>query len=110
MSSPPAVSSSSGVPTDPRFRNTLRLYSTRSSSLRVTVDGQPPVDVQLAAGADMFDPAYATYTQFPVGAEEISVTIEPTPNLLPVVPAPFWAFITVTNNDSQAITTITPRP
>jgi hypothetical protein len=98
------------VPTDPRFRNTLRLYSTRSSSLRITVDGQAPVDIGLPGGADIFDPAYASFTQFPVGLEEVNVTIEPTPNQLPVVTAPFWAFITVTNNESQAITTITPKP
>jgi hypothetical protein len=99
-----------GVPADPRFRNTLRIYSTRATSMRVTVGEHPPFDIFLPAGRDMFEPAYASFVDFPPTSGPVDVTIEPTPNMLPVVPPPFWAFITVTNNETQLITTITPRP
>jgi hypothetical protein len=40
------------------------------------------------------------------------VTVEAEPDFIPLLPIeiPLWAFITVTNNDTQAISTITPQP
>ena len=99
-----------GVPSDTRFRNTLRIYTTRASSMRVTVGDHPPVDLFLTAGRDLFEPAYASFTDFPATTGPVDVTIEPTPNMQPAAPPPFWAFITVTNNETQLITTITPQP
>ncbi len=100
----------SGVPTDPRFRNMLRIYGEVSWPMRITVEGQPPVDVLMTPGRDRFEPAYASFSQFPTGTGPVTVTIEPTPSPLTVVPPPFWAFISVTNNDTQMVTTITPQP
>ena len=99
-----------GVPLDERFRNTLRLYSTQPISLRVTVEDQVPVNVQLTPGRNIFEPAYAVFTQFPTGMGTVKVSVEPTPALLPVVPPAYWGFIAVTNNETQVITTITPGP
>jgi IPT/TIG domain len=99
-----------GVPTDPRFRNTLRIYSTINWPMRVTVEGQPPVDLMLSTAGNVFEPAYGVFTNFPAGNGPVTVIIEPTPNALPVVPPPFWAFIAVTNNTTQMVTTITPEP
>ena len=97
------------VPTDPRFRNTLRIYSPIAWPIRVTITGRQPVDIFLPPGADVFDPAYAAFTDFPIGAGTVDVTVEPTPNMLPVVPPPFWAFVSVTNNETQLITVIVPE-
>lgn len=99
-----------GVPLDSRFRNTLRIYSTRATTMRVTVEGHPPMDVPLASGTDFFTPAYGTLAEFPAGTGVATVTIEHAPSPLPVVPPQFWAFISVTNNETQMITTITPQP
>jgi hypothetical protein len=99
-----------GVPLDARFRNTLRVYSTRPITVRVTVAGHEPVDVHVAPGTNAYAPAYGTFTDFPNGTIPVRVTIEHAPSVLPVVPPPFWAFISVTNNETQMITTITPQP
>lgn len=103
-----------GVPTDPQFRNTLRIYSTEPARVLVQVEGQLPAAVDLRAGADVFDPAYAVYTDFPNTGNPVRVTIRrmPSPGLpTPVDPdVPLWAFVSVTNNETQLISTITPQP
>ena len=101
-----------GVPTDPRFRNTLRVYSPFPTPLFVTVGDRPPVEIHLNGSGDLFDPAYAMFTDFPVNAGTVRVTVEVDPSIVTLLPieVQMWAFITVTNNDTQAITTITPQP
>lgn len=100
-----------GVPTDARFRNTLRVYSTDPTALLVTVGNRAPVAMGTARGSDPFEPAYASFGDFPVdaGTVRVTITVDPIVTLLPVE-IPIWAFMTVTNNDTQAITTITPQP
>jgi hypothetical protein len=101
-----------GVPTDPRFRNTLRIYATTPAAVVVSY-GDVIHDLPLEPGENLFDPAFAQFTNFPIGTGTIDVTVEleealpPFPGFPP--PPPFWAFISVTNNDTQAITTITPQ-
>jgi hypothetical protein len=109
-----------GVPTDPRFRNTLRIYSAFAVDVLITVGNQPPVRTQLKGGGssfpigfpDLFVPAYAAFSSFPNGTAPVRVTIEADPGFLSLLPieVPLWAFVTVTNNETQAITTITPHP
>ncbi|MBV8516642.1 MAG: IPT/TIG domain-containing protein [Acidobacteria bacterium] len=101
------------VPIDPRFRNTLRIYSTEATTVTVKVGAQT-FGVTLQPGRDMYEPAYAAFTNFPNdGIGATTVTVEPT--FIPVDPplpgtnVPVWAFISVTNNDTQQITTITPQ-
>jgi hypothetical protein len=99
-----------GVPTDPRFRNTLRIYGFNESLVTVYVEGRPPVEVRLQEGTDVFDPAYAVFTDFPIGSAPVTVTIEAEVHFSPVILSPIWAFITVTNNETQVISTISPQP
>jgi hypothetical protein len=67
--------------------------------------------MSLTGSSDPFEPAYASFADFPVdaGTVRVTITVDPIITLLPVE-VPIWAFITVTNNDTQAITTITPQP
>jgi hypothetical protein len=107
-----------GIPIDGRFRSTLRVYGMKPMTVDVSVGGQQPRGVELKAGADVFEPAYGTFSDFPIpvdpGSEgTTSVTIDPPPGppigVFPTPPGPpIWAFITVTNNQTQEITTITP--
>lgn len=90
------------VPTDPRFRNTLRVYAHAETAVRVQFGNETHL-LTLRPGAHVFDPAYAQFTAFPTGTQPIRVTITPDPTG-PAV----WAFISVTNNETQHITTITP--
>jgi hypothetical protein len=102
------------VPLDPRFRNTLRIYSTAATTVTVTV-GSQPYTVELQPGSNLYEPAYAAFTNFPFGGIGSTTTvtvdaerigIDPP---LPLYGPPIWAFITVTNNDTQQITTISPQ-
>jgi hypothetical protein len=111
-----------GVPADPRFRNTLRIYSDMPGEVLVTVGNLPPVRVELEGGFslgnldpdDLFTPAYGAFTNFPTSGAPVRVTVEADDPILIISLLPFerklWGFITVTNNDTQAITTITPHP
>ena len=101
-----------GVPTDPRFRNTLRVYATALTDLIVTFsNGTQRVErsVTMQHERDPFDPEYAAIGDFPVFAGQtvfLTTTIDPAGAALV---SPIWAFVTVTNNETQAITTITPQ-
>lgn len=100
-----------GVPTDSRFRNTLRIYSTGTIPVLVTVGNRPPVRVVLNKTADLYSPAYALFNDLPVDAGPLRVTIDADPDFVSLLPIeiPLWAFITVTNNSTNVITTITPQ-
>jgi hypothetical protein len=110
-----------GVPTDARFRNTLRIYGESPIDVLVTVGDLAPVRVRLTGGftfpggidlSDFFKPAYAAFSSFPTGIAPVRVTVEADPDFVSLLPieVPLWAFITVTNNDTQVISTITPQP
>ena len=102
-----------GVPADANFRNTLRIYSDWGTDLPVTIEfGGQSRTVTVRAGRDMFEPGYAEFTDFGApSAFLMDVTISvPTPVVLPpVLPRGIWAFISVTNNTTQHITTISPN-
>jgi hypothetical protein len=106
-----------GVPTDPKFRLTLRIYGLNQGSqvVNVSFDGRT-VQVPMYWANSPFEPSYAVFTDFtPLPGN----TILPFINVLVEVPrgprgvlipeTPIWAFITVTNNETQAITTVTPQ-
>jgi hypothetical protein len=61
---------------------------------------------------DLNTPAYVAYSNFPTGTAPVRVKIEADPNIVTLLPIEtrLWAFITVTNNETQAISTITPQP
>ncbi len=102
------------VPLAPGFRNTLRIYSLIEGSVTVTIDSHEQ-QVTLQRGKDEFEPPYAMFTGFPTIVEpgrgdSVRVLITPnTPITSPPSPTPpIWAFVSVTNNVTQEITTITP--
>ena len=106
-----------GVPTDPKFRLTLRVYGLNRGSpfVNVTWDGNL-VQLPLQFSNNVFEPSYAVMTDFRPAPGR---TILPYVNVLVEVPrgpggelipgTPIWAFITVTNNETQSITTVTPQ-
>lgn len=101
-----------GVPVDPRFRNTLRIYSTFPFTAIVTVGNRPPVRVRMSDPSGIFDPSYAIFGDFPRDGGEVRVTIDTELDFQTLLPVdvPIWAIITVTNNETQVISTITPQP
>jgi hypothetical protein len=104
-----------GVPYDPRFRVTLRVYALEGGVVLVSVNDLS-TPLQLQPGSNAFEPAYGQMTiPNPAVALPGTFTISIVPPSSPVGPPPglpntyrYWAFITVTNNDTQEITTITP--
>jgi hypothetical protein len=111
-----------GIPTDSRFRNTLRIYSDTAVHVLVTVGEQEPVRLKLVGGIefpfptisipDFYTPAYVAFSDFPNGTAPVRVTVRADPDFLTLIPleTSLWAFVTVTNNDTQVISTITPQP
>ena len=98
-----------GVPIDNQgtgFRALLRIYSLEPEPLAVSVTylGKT-VSVQLRPGTDIFDPAYGTFSEF-AGAQRatMDILIESTDPARHI-----WAFATVTNNETQEITIVSPN-
>jgi hypothetical protein len=109
-----------GVPIDAKFRNTLRIYSLVRGRQDVIVQiGNQTRQLTLQPAADVFQPAYAQFSDCPLpadmppGQQTVRVVVDAIPPCpicpLPHVLPPVWAFITVTNNETQQITTITPN-
>jgi len=110
-----------GVPTDARFRNTLRIYGTWGWNVIVRIEGAGGYlaehVVTLSESQTPYDPAYGVFTAFPndIGPVRVTIDIEPPDcciiDPLPPLPSPpaIWGFITVTNNDTQHITVISPQ-
>lgn len=103
------------VPNDPKFRLTLRIYSFGPNNVKITVlarNGEIASSDQISfpSSFDLFAPTYTAYTDFPPAAvihdDEMTVLIEGAEGVEHPL---LWAFITVTNNDTQHITTITPQ-
>lgn len=100
-----------GVPTDPRFRNTLRIYGQVPFTALVKVGDREPVRVTLSEADPPFEVPYGVFSDFPDNGAPTRVIIDVERDFTPGVPIPvaIWAMITVTNNDTQVITTITPQ-
>jgi hypothetical protein len=101
-----------GVPSGPAFRNTLRIYGSKAGRATITVEGEEPQYVELQGGSSPFEPVYAIFGDFPPGdttPRRVTISLD-NGSGSPALRAPFWAFITVTNAETQMITTITPQP
>ncbi len=106
------------VPTDSRFRLSLRIYSANPAVARVHIfsfPGQTELSVQdivLASPPTLgqtlnLSPAYARITLPGIlGADHIRLEVDQ----VLTGGAPIWAFVTVTNNDTQQVTGVTPQP
>lgn len=106
-----------GVPSDPNFRNMLRIYAIAPVDVLIYVEHEfvhdpLPVRVRLTGLADILDPAYGVFTAFPKQVGAVTVRIVADPDFVSLLPIeiPLWAFISVTNNTTNAISTITPQP
>jgi hypothetical protein len=104
-----------GVPSDPLFRKTLRIYGEGpgTTDVVVAIETQGVTtthSVTMRPGSHPFEPHYAEFSAFPASSGPLRVRLRypVCPSLAPQ--ASFWGFISVTNNDTQLITTITPQP
>jgi hypothetical protein len=102
-----------GVPNDARFRKTLRIYGIGRDASMVNVQlGHELRQVRLTTTGDPYIPAYAEISDFPApeaGETTITVSVQATSPGPLLEPQPVWAFVSVTNNETQRITTITPN-
>jgi len=96
-----------GVPADPRFRKMLRVYSLEAGNVfaNLSFNGQSVGPIFLKPPASIFEPAYTELDDFPTNLPAGS-TMEVSLSS----PHRIWAFISVTNNDTQEITVISPQP
>jgi len=102
------------VPADPRFRAALRIYD-RGTPAAIHFVIQPLAGDEKLVDDSVFptghDPAYAQISdlvaKYPrlAGRGPLRITIDP-----PVPGNPtLWGFVSVTNNDTQHVTTISPQ-
>jgi hypothetical protein len=116
------------VPTDSRYRTLLRVYGYRADADNVSVlirdnDTGAIIDtraflLQGGAPGGLFTPTAPGYAQLaldaivsPLAASHARVRVEVTATDLapPFLTAPpIWAFVAITNNTTQQVTTITP--
>lgn len=94
-----------GVPADPRFRKTLRIYGQEAMTVTVTAGDRSPVHIALSQPGGVYDVPYGVFGDFPEGEGTVRVIITSE-----LENTPIWAMITVTNNETQVISTITPQP
>lgn len=106
------------VPVDGRFRAMLRIYDVdldqASFAVRIfdeTTGARVSETVVVAtlsrpqSARFRFDPAYAQVAELSgAGAQRIRVEVEPLTS-----GSKFWAFISITNNESQEFTVVTPQ-
>jgi hypothetical protein len=109
-----------GVPNDPKFRLTLRVYSLGDFAgfviVKILNSGGHFINsfpLTLEHDDDPFTPNYVSFAAFPPATEiaddELIVLVEIPATAAPGPTSPIWAFMTVTNNETQHITTITPH-
>ena len=118
-----------GVPTNNRYRTTLRIYNfseaPREVRMRIyTLSGVTPIEertVQLAGINTLvfdptpFHPGYAQLDPLTPAVRDASTRVrieieDPLRHIVSPPPPPIWALMSVTNNDTQQATTITPHP
>lgn len=121
------------IPVTTLFRNTLRIYALVPVTVTVIFFGPvppasppaswpDPLTLTLRAGLNIFEPAFASTNEFPVfnsvNAPQVGnvlITQHPEKFECPGCPPsekpvfPIWAFVSVTNNETQHITTVTPQ-
>jgi hypothetical protein len=100
-----------GVPNGGIQRSTLRIYAANAMTVKVLINAGDVAslrDVTLQPGANSSFPAYAQIGDLPDGIGPMRITITPPGPGEPGFYTPFWAFVSVTNNDTQLITTIRP--
>jgi hypothetical protein len=110
-----------GIPTDARFRSTLRVYAYDATNfgpvtlrVRDNADGTLLATVPVALTADRLNPE-----TFPAAAQlSLDPIIEPLRSHARVridiadsdAIRPIWGFVSITNNQTQEITLVTPQP
>ncbi|HJQ36361.1 MAG TPA: hypothetical protein VKB93_04405 [Thermoanaerobaculia bacterium] len=117
------------VPTDDRYRATLRLYNSSEAPRRVTMrvfplSGGTPIETRTVdlAGVNLlvFDPTplhpgYAEVDPLSplvrASAQRVRIEIEdPLRHVVSPPPPPIWGLVSITNNETQQVTMITPHP
>jgi hypothetical protein len=105
------------VPTDQRFRTTLRIYDDTNVFLTATVvirdDASGDVLTSMQVPLSPYAQLTLDSTLAPLASAVPRVRLEITSQAVGVSssqPIPIWAFVSVTNNITQEVTTITPSP
>lgn len=106
-----------GVPADPRFRKMLRVYAIgdRDAVPSMTINGKHWTQLRIPPST-LWEPGYVEFTDFPQDLPADSTfelrLVQPTvPGQPPSPGIPvIWGFLSVTNNDTQEITIISPNP
>jgi hypothetical protein len=115
------------IPTDARYRATLRIYGFTQAPMSVGVtvypeDGDEPIEQY---DVHLFGIVNAVYDPFPPGpayvaldpftpavrasGERVRIEITNFGQIISPPPPPIWAFVSLTNNETQQVTVATPK-
>lgn len=118
------------VPTDPKYRATLRIYGPDEApvtGVRVQVFAQPSGRLIEEYQVDLHGIVTAVFNPFPLhpsyvqldpltpavraSGERVRIALYARrfSSVIPPPAIPLWAFVTITNNETQQVTTITPK-
>ncbi|HSY51058.1 MAG TPA: hypothetical protein VLC46_19795 [Thermoanaerobaculia bacterium] len=100
------------VPVDSRYRVTLRLWAFSDSPFAVAVDSIPaqqiPLSLTSIPGSTMkFGSADVTALLTRASGNPTSLMVIPTAS--PLLSPPIWGMLSITNNDTQQVTIISPQ-
>jgi hypothetical protein len=105
-----------GIPVDSRFRFTLRVYAMQATTviIRARSMDKPaaPLLFETSAVVDKRygdAPGYLQLDDFLAGNPALAGVFYFRVEVSPVSPVPLWSFLTITNNDTEQLTTITPN-
>jgi hypothetical protein len=103
-----------GVPTSPPFRSKLRIYGTPEAGAALDVDIEmhgvtERRRVEVGPSGSPYVPGYAELDLPDGGIVNVWISVFAPPISALITPPDIWAFVSVTNNETQHITTITPR-
>jgi hypothetical protein len=104
-----------GIPVDSRFRFTLRAYAMATTTLTIRArsmdePGEPLFFETTATIAKAVNevPGYVQLDNFLATSSAVAGMRYFRVEVSTLTPVPIWAFMTVTNNDTEQLTTITP--
>ena len=89
------------VPADARYRALLRVYGYGATDTNVTVSFRDDATGEFL-GSQTF-PLQSSYAQLPIAATRPRIRVQVTADMSLI-----WAFVSITNNTTQQVTTITP--
>jgi hypothetical protein len=98
-----------GIPNDSRYRVLLRIYGYGSNAAVIVRTRDAAAGFLLDEKTVAMNGSAPSYVQMPIGAAPTSASVRVEVTTANAIDPPIWGFITLTNNVTENVTTITPN-